>query len=324
MAKPDLPYVVGHEFSVVEHVPPQPLEIKSSLLTPDEIAKRQNKDALTLCLDRNPIAGRQRSRSLLLRIRDTIRVGDEKTSQVVLVDVISGQLANTRVVAKLYDPLYHDHSDYTDPFLYVDVEYARESAACRYLHDREGKGIPEYYGSYSTKIHHPGQGFHTVRLILLEYVDGIPMTCLHADVSRDVRKAVMKQIVDVESQFYKINLRHRDVHPRNIIIQGINADLSSLRIKFIDFGHAAIGRSPDPTDYEFEAEFLPGIYISPLLRWFKHRSRPPAGNFEEWIDWVWNEWLLETYRSDIKDITFDMKDKWLFPGVGEWFLPEIR
>ena len=35
MAKPDLPYIVGHEFSVVEHVPPQPLEIKSSLLTPD-------------------------------------------------------------------------------------------------------------------------------------------------------------------------------------------------------------------------------------------------------------------------------------------------
>ena len=153
---------------------------------------------------------------------------------------------------------------------------------------------------------------------------GILPDVTHADVSRDVRKAVMKRIVDVESQFYKINLRHRDVHPRNIIIQGINADLSSLRIKFIDFGHAAIGRSPDPTDYEFEAEFLPGIYISPLLRWFKHRSRPPAGNFEEWIDWDWNEWLLKTYQSDIKDITFDMKNKWLFPGVGEWFLPEIK
>ena len=323
MAKPDLPYVVGHEFSVVEHVPPQPLEIKSSLLTPDEIAKRQNKDALTLCLDRNPIAGRQRSRSLLLRIRDTIRVGDEKTSQVVLVDVISGQLANTRVVAKLYDPLYHDHSDYTDPFLYVDLEYARESAAYKYLHDREGKGIPEYYGSYSTEISHPGQGSRTVRLVLVEYVDGVPMTTLPTDVSQDFRKAVMKQVVDIESKLYKINLRHCDIHPQNIIIQGINTDLSKLCIKFIDFGRAAIGRSPDPTDYEFEEEFLPGIYISPLLRWFPG-DKEPVSKFEEWIDWDWNEWLLETYRSDIKDITFDMKDKWLFPGVGEWFLPEIR
>ena len=57
MAKPDLPYIVGHEFSVVKHVPPQPLEIKSSPLMLDEIAERQNKDALTLCLARNPLGG---------------------------------------------------------------------------------------------------------------------------------------------------------------------------------------------------------------------------------------------------------------------------
>ena len=76
-------------------------------------------------------------------------------------------------------------------------------------------------------------------------------------------------------------------------------------------------------DYEFEEEFLLGIYISPLLRWFPG-DKEPVSKFEEWIDWDWNEWLLETYWLDIKDITFDMKDKWLFPGVGEWFLPEIR
>ena len=75
------------------------------------------------------------SQSLLLRIRDILQVGDERTLQVVLVDVISSQLANTCVVAKLYDPLYHNHSDYTDPFLYIDLEYARESAAYKYLHD---------------------------------------------------------------------------------------------------------------------------------------------------------------------------------------------
>lgn len=48
MTKPDLPYVVGYKFSVVEHLPPQPPGSKSFSLTPDEIAKRQNKDALTL------------------------------------------------------------------------------------------------------------------------------------------------------------------------------------------------------------------------------------------------------------------------------------
>ena len=323
MAKPDPPYVVGHEFSVVEHHPPEPLEIKSFFLTPDEAVKRQNRDPLALCLTRNPLAGRLGSQGLRLKIRDAIRVGDEKTSQVVLVDVISGQLANDRVVAKLYDPLYHDHSDgYTDPFLFVDVEYARQSAAYTYLHGREEEGIPEYYGSYSTEISHPGQGSRTVRLILVEYVDGSLMTTLPTDISQDFRKAVMEQIVDVETQLYKINLRHGDIHPRNIIIQGVNADRSRLRIKFIDFGHAAVGRSPDPTDYEFEDEFLPGIYISPLLRWFPG-YKEPASQFEEWIDWDWNGWLLETYQSDIKNITPDMKNKWLLPSVREWFLPEI-
>ena len=184
------------------------------------------------------------------------------------MDVISGQLANTRVVAKLYDPLYHDHSDYTDPFLYVDLEYARESAAYKYLHDREGKGIPEYYGSYSTEISHPGQGSRTVRLVLVEYVDGVPMTTLPTDVSQDFRKAVMKQVVDIESQLYKINLRHRDIHPQNIIIQGINTDLSKLCIKFIDFGRAAIGRSPDPTDYECDFTLFQHFKVSIALMRF--------------------------------------------------------
>lgn len=323
--KPDLPYVVDYEFSVVEHLPPEPLEIKSFFLKSDEAHKRENTDVLTRCLTRDPIPGRLGSRCLRLKIRKVIRVGDEKTSQIVLVDVISGQLSNTRVAAKLYDPLYHDHSsDDVDPFLFVDVEYARESAAYRYLHGQEEKCIPDYYGSYSMKISHSGQQFRTVRLILLEYVDGSPMTTLRADVSPDFRKAVMKQIVNVESQLYKINLRHGDIYPRNIIIQAINSDLSKLCIKFIDFGHAAVGRSPDPRNDDLERMFLPGIYTSPLLRWFKTHGREPVCHFEQWIDWDWNKWLLETYRSDIENITPEMKHNWLPPSVSHQFLPEIN
>lgn len=39
--KPDLPYVVDYEFSVVEHLPPEPLEIKSFFLTSDEAHERK-------------------------------------------------------------------------------------------------------------------------------------------------------------------------------------------------------------------------------------------------------------------------------------------
>ena len=221
------------------------------------------------------------------------RVGDERTSQVVLVDVISSQLANTRVVAKLYDPLYYNHYDYTDSFLYIDHEYSQESAAYKYLHDLEGKGIPGYYGSYSMEISHPSQGSRRVRLILVEYVDGVPMTTLPTDISLESCDETDRAI---ESQIYKINLCHHDIHPRNIIIQGTNTDLYKLCIKFIDFGHAAIGRSPDPTDYEFEEQFLPGIYISLLLRWFLGNTEPVSA-FEEWIDWDWNEWFPETFMG---------------------------
>ncbi|GAB1198166.1 hypothetical protein APSETT444_007474 [Aspergillus pseudonomiae] len=320
ISKPDLPYVEGYEFSVIEYFPPEP-QIKRFILTPEEATKRENTDVLTRCLTRKPISGRSGSQRLRLKIHKAIRVGDEKSSQIVVVDVISGQLPSTRVVAKLYDPLYYDHSaDDVDPFLFVDVEYTQESAAYRYLHAQGQKYIPNYYGSYSMDITHYDHQFRTVRLILLEHVNGQSMTTLRPiDFPDYVWKAVMKQIVDIESQLYKINLRHRDTHPRNIIIQDFNPDLSKPHVKFIDFGHAIIGRSPDPQNDDQERMFLSGIYISPLLRWFKTRGREPICNFDEWINWDWNEWLFETYQSDKETITPDMVQKWLTDSARRQF-----
>ncbi|PYI05941.1 hypothetical protein BO78DRAFT_139100 [Aspergillus sclerotiicarbonarius CBS 121057] len=320
--KPGLPYVEGYEFSVIEHFPPEPL-ITSFILTPDEATKRENIDVLTRCLTRNPIPGRRGSRCLRLKIREAIRVGDEKTSQIVLVDVISGQLSSTRVVAKLYDPLYYGHSnDDVDPFIWVDVEYTRESAAYRYLHGHGQKcgSIPDYYGSYSMDIRHSDHQVRTVRLILLEHISGHPLTTLHpSDFPDSFWKAVMKQIVDVESQLYQINLRHGDTHPRNVMIQGDKIDPSEPHVKFIDFGHASVGRSPNPQNSDQETRFLPGVYISPLLRWFQSRGREPVCHFEEWINWNWNEWLLGAYRSDKESITPEMIRKWLPASMRQQF-----
>ncbi|RAK97310.1 uncharacterized protein BO80DRAFT_482329 [Aspergillus ibericus CBS 121593] len=314
--KPDLPYIKGYEFSATEHFPPEPQINHFFSLTPDEAAKRITTDVLTRSLSRKPILGQLGSRCLRLEIRMAIRVGDEITSQIILVDVISGHLSNTPVVAKLYDPLYHDHSDnYVDPFLFVDVEYARESAAYRYLQSQGQKNIPEYYGSYSTEIGHSDQ-FRTVRLILIEHVIGSPMTSLRAkDFPDHVQKTFMKQIVDIESQLYKINLEHGDTHPRNVVI-----DPSEPRVTFIDFGHALIGRSSDPQDEDLERQSLPGMYISPLLRWFKTRRRLPISRFEEWITWDWNEWLFDTYSSDKENMTLEMAQRWLPAGVRQQFL----
>lgn len=325
--KPDLPYVNGFEFSAIEYFPPEP-RIKSFTLTPDEAAKRANIDVLTRCLTRKPIAGCQGSQCLRLQIREAIRVGDGKTSQIVLVNVISGQPFGTLIIAKLYDPLYYDHSnDDVDPFLFVDVEYTRESAAYRYLHGKGQKCIPRYYGSYSMDISYSDHQLRTVRLILLEYVNGYSMVTINPNnFPGYFRKAVMKQIVDIESQLYKVNVRHGDTHPRNIIIQYHNIEMSEPRVKFIDFGHAVIGRSPNPQNRDYEKRFLPGVYISPLLRWFKARGREPVCNFQDWINWDWNEWLLGTYLSDKDNITSELIKKWLPANMRQSFqdLTELR
>ncbi|PYH96027.1 hypothetical protein BO71DRAFT_397535 [Aspergillus ellipticus CBS 707.79] len=323
--KPELPYVEGYEFSVIEYFPPEP-QNKPSVLTPNEAAKRVTTDVFTRCLTHNPISGQLGTRCLRLRVHEAIRVGDGKTSQIILVDVISGQLPNSQVVAKLYDPLYYDHAnDDVDPFLFVDVEYTRESAAYRYLQGQGQECIPKYYGSYSMDISHSDRQHRTVRLILLEHVTGFTMSALCANIfPEDFRKAVMRKIVDIDSQLYKINLRHRDVCPRNIIIKGAGLDLSELHTKFIDFGHAIIGRSPDPQNGDREKDFLPGLYISPLLRWLKTPGREPICNFDDWVTWDWNEWLFETYQSDIENVTPEMLQKWLPTRARQQYMLKAR
>ncbi|KAK6823692.1 hypothetical protein RU639_006480 [Aspergillus parasiticus] len=314
--KPNLPYVEGFEFSVLEFFPHEP-QNKTFILSPDEALQRQNTDVLRRCLAKKPLSGRLGSCALHLKIKKAIRVGDGKTSQIVLADVISGQGFTTPLVAKLYDPLYYDHSlDDVDPFLYVDLEYTRETAAYRHLHSRGEKHVPEYYGSYTMDISHFDGQFRTVRLILLQYIAGNSMDTLQPqDFTQPLRKAITEQIVNVESHLYENNLWHRDTSPRNIIIQRLASDSSNLHITFIDFGHASLGRSPNPKNNDEESRFFPGIYISPILRWYKTRGREPVCNFEEWIDWDWNGWLFEIYDSDRKMINTDMIRRWVPPSV---------
>ena len=101
--KSSLPYVEGFEFSVLEFFPPEP-QVKTFMLSPDEALQRQNTDVLKRCLAKNLLSGPVGSCALHLRIKKAIRVGDGKTSQIVLVDVVSGQGFTTPPVAKLYDP----------------------------------------------------------------------------------------------------------------------------------------------------------------------------------------------------------------------------
>jgi len=72
-----------------------------------------------------------------------------------------------------------------------------------------------------------------------------------------------------------VALKHRDIHPRNIIIQGLeDKDLSKLQVVIIDFGSADVGYSCYKDDLEAEMEILAGTYISPILRWHSEDINP--------------------------------------------------
>ncbi|OOF94097.1 hypothetical protein ASPCADRAFT_131729 [Aspergillus carbonarius ITEM 5010] len=209
--------------------PKSPRDIKRFILTREEAFQRENTDVLTRCFSKKPLAGHLGSLTLRLKLRKHIRVSDGKSAQIALVDVISGRLPDnaTSVVAKLYDPLCWGHyQDDVGPFIYIDKEIAAETAAYRYLQNRgeisTNTSILKFYGSYSTAISHPDGRRRTVRLILMEHVDAPAMDSLDPkSLSQLVRKAIMEQIITMESRLYEIEVNHLNASPRNVMIEGL-------------------------------------------------------------------------------------------------------
>lgn len=145
----------------------------------------------------------------------------------------------------------------------------------------------------------------------------------------------MREVVDFESDLYARDIRHCDIHPRNVIIitadstqqtpdGNNNNNIDTQRklmssIKFIDFGDAEFGRVemyPEP-DPELLAQFLPGVYISPLLRW--HEAHQRTDGFEAWIDWDWQPWLETEWAYTAREITEEMRRLWLSEEDVSWY-----
>ncbi|RAK93549.1 hypothetical protein BO79DRAFT_213166 [Aspergillus costaricaensis CBS 115574] len=84
------------------------------------------------------------------------------------------------MVAKFYDPLYHDHDD-GNPFRAADYDYSHECASYKRLSELGGSVLPRFIGSYTfkTKI---GGSPRQIRLILIERVNGLPMSRLEPNI----------------------------------------------------------------------------------------------------------------------------------------------
>src|SRR5204863_2747086 len=89
---------------------------------------------------------------------------------------------------------------------------------------------------------------------------------------------------------------HRDLYPRNVIVSGDDLGSSAMRIVLIDFGEADIGRFRPNAPESYKRLLLPGVPISPLLRW-DVRSSLCRGFVEHgWVDWDWQTWLLSPWE----------------------------
>lgn len=321
IAKPPFPYVPGNEFDVIRHHPP-PAKWFGVGLRYAAAREREEVDVLTRCLRHPPAEGRfspPPQESFRLRILDNVRAEDGKVAQLVTVRVLSGgDLCGRDVVAKFYDPLYYDHaSDDVNPFLCADRQYAWETASYSRLSSAGVMGIPEYYGSYSLEIP-VGDASRFIRLILIQKIHGITMNKLDPkdpSLSQHQRQAIMKGIIDIESEIYKNDIQHFDIHPRNVIVK--DPFSSSPEVTIIDFGYVLFGRSLDPEELEEEQAMLPGTYISPRIRWKVRNERHLfVMRFKEWITWNWNAWLQREYKED--EVTDYMRSQWGSESTDVW------
>ncbi|EAW21079.1 uncharacterized protein NFIA_062400 [Aspergillus fischeri NRRL 181] len=213
----------------------------------------------------------------------------------------------TRLVAKVYDPLYfNDDEGYLNPFLCMDKYYTHEANAYMFLSEFQGQWIPKYYGSYSLNLSVDSVHTRTVRMILVEHIQGITMADSEPrNFSQSARQSILKSIVDIESRIYEKDILLTDLEPRNIIISSPDSD--QPRVVFIDFAHALFNRRrDDPIPFELN-DFL-GEYISPLLRWNKSKDRDYA--FLDWIDWDWDHWLNAEFAHTAANITPEMRERW--------------
>ena len=182
------------------------------------------------------------------------------------------------------------------------------------------------------------EGVRHVRLILIEDIPGRSMYSLDPR-SLDVaqRQTILGAIIDAETAVFTENIRLKDVAPRNTIIRfrqppNTAADGDSKRptrsstrnqtagdesqqqlrfdaVMLVDFDAADLGRqSPDLLHYFGEAHFLPGVYISPLLRWAEYHG---MSAFDDWTEgWDWKDWISERYDGDRSGVTEAMKEMW--------------
>lgn len=313
---PPLPYVKGRHFIVRSHnpLPPERHKSRCCALKGEARVERLKVSPLERCLRHPPPEGSYNDFDVEFEIVDELRAGLYHRTQILTVKILQSLLellekfgSITTVVAKFYDPLYYDHEEGDgDPFHCVNHHYTHEVASYHRLVELQGTIVPIFYGSYSLEIpvDRPSATTRSVRLILMERINGPSMRELKPeDFTQLEQQRIMKLVIDGEAAIHTRDIMLSDLHPRNVLVdKGEGSQRNIGRVVHVDFGGNMmsrfwwVGYGP-----EKEKARLPGVFISPLIRWHPEFGMPSS--FHEWIDWDYQRWLEDEYAYTLSTVT---------------------
>ena len=172
-------YKPGKKLQIRRHEPPSPFGERTRFFEKEGWERRQRATLVQMSDEYPPAKGGRLGPPIELRITAALRTGSPYCSQVVRVNVPAFPKADQNLVAKFFDPLQIEGSkdpEY-DPFWTADYQYAAEAAAYARLTSLQSTLVPKYYGSYTCELP-TGLGHNTrsIRLILIEFVEGMIMT----------------------------------------------------------------------------------------------------------------------------------------------------
>jgi RIO1 family len=281
-----MPYIKGQKFVIFRHIPPPPL----GRPYPNSRAITSRKTLLSLtqfeyCLSAPPLGGFTNDQDASsFTVVEELDLRDGRGAQIVRID--SG------LVAKIYDPLYYPTYHHNTPIKadvveWAERDYSREAAAYEELDGRfGGTVIPKYYGSWTCDIAvetNSGITQRPVRLVLMEFVEGITMLRLNVEqLSEEQRSNIMVKAIEAEVALFHHGVVQGDFASRNVLCSGDDLKSATLRVALIDFNTSKIQRlagfPPNPSKLPFSpiVRFRGGAYQFDTL-WL---PRPPG-------EWLW-------------------------------------
>ncbi|KAL9081704.1 MAG: hypothetical protein Q9159_007123 [Coniocarpon cinnabarinum] len=300
-SKPPIPYHPGATFEARQHQPLPPPDERAPWPSQDFSQEKKSFHPLQLCLDHPLSSGSLGSGTVSLRIIEPIIVRDGRLAQVVKVAVSRDNGCSRELVAKFYDPLYHDFGPYSpEIFATNDAAYRYEVDTYQRLFSAWGTVVPRFHGSYSVNlpVERAGQQtqWRSVRLILMEHIEGTSLRdLLPCDYPQQERQAIMAAIITADSVLRKCNILHGDLYPRNVILLRNRPHDGGSSIRLIDFDCSlrnrlgAFERIPDILGPPHSVDAL-------IRRWRYQMSDYKIKRFEDWIDFDWDPWLRTAFE----------------------------